>query len=72
MKHKLISKTNVTTEKYDVEHDNGQTFFVTLYIDSESGKWIDESITFEDVELEDDGVEGDIREEILAFLDKNI
>ena len=66
-----LTDTNTTTNyTFDIEHE-GDLYHVTVYL-NESGKFIDDSITnTEGYELEYEGEEGQIREDIMTYLDNN-
>ena len=54
---------------FNIEHD-GKVYKVKIYV-NDKGKFIDESISLNDIELEGEGTEGEIREMILTYLDEN-
>lgn len=69
MKATLNSSVNSTRHNFNVEH-GGFTYNVVIWTD-EKGKFMDEEISLNDEELEGEGEEGTIREEIIGYLDKN-
>jgi hypothetical protein len=66
-----LTESNTTTNyTFNIEHE-GEQYNVTVYL-NESGKFIDESITNDSgYELEYEGEEGQIREDIMDYLDEN-
>lgn len=65
----LNHKNETTNYNFEISHE-GEYYDVTVYLDV-SGKFIDESITRCDEELDYEGEEGQIREDIMDYLDKN-
>lgn len=67
-----LTHSNTTTNyEFSIKHENDTTYHVTVYL-NESGKFIDESITYPGGdELEYEGEEGQIREDIMDYLDEN-
>lgn len=68
MKIKHTNSTFVKKEEFSVGH-KGKTYEVVIYL-NEKDKFADEEITLNGVELEYEGTQGDLREAILAELDK--
>jgi hypothetical protein len=68
---KAINTHNDTTSTHSfaVEHE-GKDYQVTVFM-NESGKFIDENITYNGDELEHEGTEGQIREDIMDYLAEN-
>jgi hypothetical protein len=68
---KVINTHNDTTSRhyFRVDHE-GKDYEVTVYT-NESGKFIDEDITLFGEELEHEGTDGQIREDIMDYLDEN-
>ena len=58
-----------TTHYFKVDHE-GKEYEVTMYTNM-NGKFIDESVTLNGEELEYQGEEGQIREDIVTYLDEN-
>ena len=69
MKAKLLDSETTTNHTFDVEHES-KTYHVQIYLNAK-GKFIDDSITLNDVELEHEGDEGQIREDIIEYLDEH-
>jgi hypothetical protein len=69
MNAKLTSRENTSRYSFEIELD-GLTYLVTVYT-NEKGKFIDDSIIQGVIELEFEGIEGEIREKLLTYLDKN-
>lgn len=65
----LLEKDTTSNFSFDVGIE-GKTYFVKIYL-NEKGKFIDELIQSEGVELAYLGTEGEIREKILNYLDKH-
>lgn len=65
----LNHKDDVTNYSFDIDHE-GETYNVIVYMNGK-GKFIDEHITRCDEELDYEGEEGQIREDIMDYLDKN-
>ena len=67
----LIDSNTVTDYTFLIERE-GVKYHVKVYV-NESGKFIDDSITYVNSgeELEYQGEEGDVREELLNQLDKD-
>ncbi len=66
----LTDSNTTTNHAFNIEHE-GEQYNVTVYL-NESGKFIDESITYSSgYELEYEGEEGQIREDIMNYLDEN-
>jgi hypothetical protein len=66
-----LTNSNTTTNyNFNITHE-GCDYEVTVYL-NESGKFIDESITYPGGdELEYEGEEGQIREDIMNYIDEN-
>jgi len=70
MNIKLTNSNTTTNYTFNIEHE-GEQYDVTVYL-NESGKFIDECITNGNGEtLDYEGEEGQIREDILDYLDEN-
>jgi glycine cleavage system aminomethyltransferase T len=70
MNIELIESNTTTNYTFNIEH-KGEQYNVTVYL-NESGRFIDDIITNamgDDLEYE--GEEGQIREEIINYLDEN-
>lgn len=65
----LLEKDTTSNFSFNVEIE-GKTYFAKIYL-NEKGKFIDNSIQFDGEELEYEGAEGEIREKVLTYLDKN-
>lgn len=66
----LTHKDETTNYTFNLIHE-GIEYNVTVYL-NESGKFIDESITYTDEEeLDYEGEQGQIREDIMDYLDEN-
>jgi len=65
----LTNKNETCNYNFDVEH-KGNTFQLIVYTNRE-GKFIDEQIFFNGEELDYEGEEGQIREDIMTYLDEN-
>lgn len=65
----LTTTQTTTIHTFDVTHD-GKTYLVNIYVD-DKGKFADDTITLDGEELENEGAEGEIREAITDYLDKN-
>ena len=62
--------SDTTTQHYfQVEHE-GEQYGVTVHT-KENGKFIDENITHDGFELDYEGEEGQVREDIMTYLDEN-
>ena len=64
----LTNKNEINSHVFNVEHE-GNTYEVIIY--TKEGKFYDEQIFFNEEELDLEGEEGQIREDILDYLDKN-
>jgi hypothetical protein len=66
-----LTNSNTTTNyNFNITHE-GYDYEVTVYL-NESGKFIDDTITFPDgEELGYEGEEGQIREDIMNYIDEN-
>ena len=69
MKATLEYKQFTNRCRFNVEMD-GHTYNVVIWVD-EKGKFCDDEISLNDVELESEGTEGEIREKIINHLDEN-
>jgi hypothetical protein len=65
----LTNSNTTTNHSFDIEHE-GENYDVTVYL-NESGRFIDESITRCGEELDYEGHEGEVRDAIIDYLDKN-
>ena len=65
----LNHKDETTNYSFEIIHE-GENYDVTVYL-NECGKFIDESISRCGEELEYEGTEGQIREDIMDYLDEN-
>ena len=54
---------------FQIEHE-GEQYGVTVHT-KENGKFLDENITRDGFELDHEGEEGQIREDIMTYLDEN-
>jgi len=68
MKATLANKNEVTNYTFDIEHQ-GNTYEVIIYV--KGGKFYDEQIFLDGEELDYEGEEGQIREDIMDYVDKN-
>ena len=59
----------LTRHSFTVNHE-GISYEVEIFVD-ERGKFSDDSVMLNDVELEGEGEEGDIRESIISHLAEN-
>jgi len=69
MNAKLQFKNVTTNYVFDIEHE-GKKYHTTVWL-NDKGKFIDDTIYFNNRELEYEGNEGEIREDILTYLDEN-
>ena len=69
MKATLTNRATDIRHNFKVEHE-GQTYDVVIWTNVK-GKFIDDEISLNDMELEGEGTEGEIREAIIEYLDKN-
>jgi hypothetical protein len=69
MNAKLTSRETTSRYSFELELD-GLTYSVVVYL-NEKGKFIDDSVVRDEIELEFEGDEGEIRENILTYLDEN-
>lgn len=69
MKATLTNQDATINYSFDIEL-NGLTYRVQVYL-NQKGKFIDDSITLDDRELDGEGEEGQTREDILNYLDEN-
>ena len=69
MKATLQSFDTTTNYSFTIEHD-GVKYDVTVYL-NDKGRFIDDTISFNGSELKLEGTEGQIREDIIAYLDEN-
>ena len=58
-----------TRHEFDVEHDGAQ-YAVVIHCDRNE-KFIDDSITLNGIELDSEGEQGDLREQILDYISGN-
>jgi hypothetical protein len=58
-----------TNHYFNVEHE-GKEYAVTMYTNT-NGKFVDENITLDGEEIGYEGEEGQIREDIVNYLDEN-
>lgn len=65
----LSSQDKTNRFSFNVEFEDN-FYNVTIYT-NEKGKIIDDSITLNDDELAGEGTEGQIREDIITYLDEN-
>jgi hypothetical protein len=65
----LTHKDETTNYSFNINHE-GTNYSVLVFLDSR-GKFIDERITKDEEELDYEGDEGQIREDIMDYLDKN-
>ena len=65
----LTNKNETCNYSFFIEHD-GKGYDVLVYTNNK-GKFIDENIFFNGEELEYEGTEGQIREDIMTYLDDN-
>ncbi len=65
----LTQKNETTNYNFEIIHE-GENYDVTVYL-NESGKFIDESISRCGEELDYEGEEGQVREDIMTYLDEN-
>lgn len=68
MKTTLTNKNEVNNYEFNVEHE-GNIYEVIVY--TKEGKFYDEQIFFNDEELDYEGEEGQIREDIMSYIDEN-
>jgi hypothetical protein len=68
MKATLTEKNEVSNYTFNIEHQGNQ-YEVILYV--KGGKFYDEQIFFGGEELDYEGEEGQIREDIMSYIDKN-
>lgn len=69
MNAKHISFEKTENHNFSIEKD-GKTYQATIYL-NEKGKFIDEMISLNGEELEFEGEDGEIREEITNYLGSN-
>jgi len=69
MKAKLSHTSFSHRYVFEVEK-NGKTYDVVIFL-NQKGKFIDDSISFNGKELGSEGEEGQIREDIVSYLDEN-
>lgn len=69
MKVKLTTKEVSTRYQFDIQLHR-KSYRVVVYL-NEKGKFIDDEISHNDTELEYEGSEGELREKIIDYLDKN-
>ena len=69
MKAKLLDSETTTNYTFDLEHKR-KTYTVQVCLNAK-GKFIDDSITLNGDELEGEGTEGQIREDIIEYLDEH-
>jgi hypothetical protein len=69
MKATLTNSATTTNHTFNIEHE-GKIYHVQIYLNAK-GKFIDDSITLNDVELEHEGEEGQIREGIIVYIDEH-
>jgi hypothetical protein len=65
----LSNKNETCNYTFTVEHE-GKTYDVLIYTNNK-GKFIDEHIFFNGEDLDYEGTEGQIREDIMTYLDEN-
>lgn len=65
----LVTKQTTNRFNFTVEMD-GHTYDTVIWVD-EKGKFADDEINLNGVELESEGIEGEIREKIIDYLDEN-
>jgi len=68
MKTTLTNKNEVNNYVFNIEHE-GNTYEVIVYM--KDGKFYDEQIFFNEEELVYEGEEGQIREDIMNYIDEN-
>jgi hypothetical protein len=69
MTAELTHKDEVCQYSFNIEHE-GNIYNVVVHT-KPNGKFIDEYINLNGEELEYEGTEGQIREDIMSYLDKN-
>ncbi len=69
MKATLTSSSTDIRHNFQVEHE-GKTYDVVIWV-NEKGKFIDEEISLDDMELDGEGEEGEVREAITDYLAEN-
>jgi len=65
----LSSKDDTTNYTFDVNHE-GVNYSVLIYLNGR-GKFIDERIYRDEEDIGYEGTDGEIREEIINYLDEN-
>jgi len=65
----LTHKDDTTNYSFEIAHE-GENYNAIVYLNGK-GKFIDEHITLRDEELGYEGEEGQIREDIMTYLDEN-
>lgn len=65
----LVTKQTTNRFSFTVEMD-GHNYDVVIWV-NEKSKFCDEEISLNGVELESEGIEGEIREKIIDYLDEN-
>ena len=65
----LIESQQTSVYTFNIELD-GKMYKANIYV-NDKGKFIDDSICLNDIELEREGTEGEIRELILTYIDEN-
>ena len=69
MKATLTDSNTSTSYTFQIEHD--EKIYDVIIHTNYKGKFIDDEISFQDEELDGEGEEGEIREAIIDYLDKN-
>lgn len=64
----LTNKNEVNSYEFNIEHE-GNTYEAIVYM--KDGKFFDEQIFFDGEELDYEGEEGQIREDIMSYIDEN-
>jgi hypothetical protein len=64
----LSNKDETCSYNFNIEHE-GNTYEVIVY--TKDGKFYDEQIFFNEEELDYEGEEGQIREDIMNYIDEN-
>ena len=64
----LADKNEVTNYTFNIEHE-GNTYEAIVYV--KDGKFYDDQIFLDGEELDYEGEEGEIRESIMSYIDKN-
>jgi len=69
MTAELVHKDETCQYSFNIDHD-GYTYNVVVHTNAK-GKFVDEYINLNGEELEYEGTEGQIREDIMSYLDEN-